>query len=48
MTEKLYLENLKAVKDLDITIYKEALDNALNDKNNTNIALSGSYVECQH
>lgn len=43
MTEKLYLENLKAVKDLDITIYKEALDNALNDKNNTNIALSGSY-----
>ncbi|EIA3843918.1 hypothetical protein K7F63_002679 [Listeria monocytogenes] len=43
MTENLHLESLKAIDGVNMDLYKEALDVALQNENNTNIALSGSY-----
>ncbi|EIZ2554733.1 hypothetical protein MOZ13_000932, partial [Listeria monocytogenes] len=43
MKENLHLESLKAIDGVNLNLYKEALDEALQNDNNTNIALSGSY-----
>lgn len=43
MEDKIILESLKALDNVDISTYKQALDIALKNKSNTNIALSGSY-----
>ncbi|HDT8233421.1 TPA: hypothetical protein RD788_002837 [Listeria monocytogenes] len=43
MTKNLHLESLKAIDGVNMDLYKEALDVALQNENNTNIALSGSY-----
>ncbi|WP_317912507.1 hypothetical protein [Carnobacterium maltaromaticum] len=43
MTGKLHFENLRPINDADLSIYEEALDHALEDNGNKNIALSGSY-----
>lgn len=43
MGNKIILESLKAVDNVDMSTYKDALNIALGNKKNTNIALSGSY-----
>ncbi|WP_424349117.1 hypothetical protein ACPBEH_10335 [Latilactobacillus sp. 5-91] len=43
MGDVIYLENLRSVNDRNLGVYKTALDLALEDKKNFNIALSGSY-----
>lgn len=40
---KIYFEKLTPVKDLDLNIYKDALDFAFGDREITNIAITGSY-----
>ncbi|EGO8858281.1 hypothetical protein D7L51_03735, partial [Enterococcus faecalis] len=43
MKDEIILESLKALDNVDISTYKQALDIALKNKKNTNVALSGSY-----
>ena len=43
MENEFILESLKAIENVDLSVYKQALDIALDNKKNTNIALSGSY-----
>lgn len=40
---KIYFEKLTPVKDIDLNIYKDALDFAFGDREITNIAITGSY-----
>ncbi|MBK1997157.1 hypothetical protein JI640_14715 [Listeria ivanovii subsp. londoniensis] len=43
MTKNIHLESLKANDGVDMSVYKVVLDTALQNEDNTNIALSGSY-----